>query len=663
MAEPRPNSVSDARPSGAAADILRAIERLVSDAVCVIDRAGEIQRANPAAQELLGVGARPGYYHGLCDAAGRQLEDAANPLLAAVSEGVAVNGAAVWWRRPDGERIPLLLRLEPLPGRDGEPPSAVAVFHPTMDETAHDRTVETVRTDALRVRHLLDVVCDYADIGVLLAESDGRLAMVNRAFESLTGHTLEVGQPLPPIEGLLQRDEWAVDERQLDILGMTVAAAARSLEPLSFELETRSVHLEIHTCRLAAGRRIWMFHDQTERRRLIRELERARDQAEVDRNLLRQVFANVTSGLGAVDESRRLVAFNRALHEIWQLDEAWLRTQPGAEELVSRVCRLLAPAQELELRAWIERVGRTSGTGNIEFQRPDGRTVLIHTTPMGDGRQLYTSRDLTDQRRLEQSLSARNEELARALAEQEATSRQLALANLQLQESDRLKSEFLANTSHELRTPLNTILGYLGLITDGLYQTETEAQQFARKAQGSAEILLHQISDLLDIARAEAGQMAIRREAIALWPALEEACDEIRAAARDKGLELVLPAEEVDWTVSGDPERLRQVFWNVLDNAVKFTPGGSVTVELDRSRPGLITAVVRDTGIGISAEQIERVFDKFVQADGSSARSYGGTGLGLALTRCLVELMGGSINVESDGQGHGTAIRIELPEA
>jgi signal transduction histidine kinase/ActR/RegA family two-component response regulator len=236
----------------------------------------------------------------------------------------------------------------------------------------------------------------------------------------------------------------------------------------------------------------------------------------------------------------------------------------------------------------------------------------------------------------------------------------LASANKELSEATRVKSEFLANMSHELRTPLNAILGFSGLLTEQVGASLTARQQrFLGNIGEAGQHLLELINDVLDLSKVEAGKLELRPEVIALDMLLEPVVAAGRAAAQTKGLafEVQNPAGE---GLLLDPTRVRQILFNLVSNAVKFTPAaGRVELRAALDGPDLLLAVA-DTGIGIPTEARERVFGVFERLHEGLVETEG-TGLGLALTKRLVEQMGGSIAFESE-EGRGTTFRVRLPD-
>jgi signal transduction histidine kinase len=224
---------------------------------------------------------------------------------------------------------------------------------------------------------------------------------------------------------------------------------------------------------------------------------------------------------------------------------------------------------------------------------------------------------------------------------------------------NRLKDEFLATVSHELRTPLSAVLGWARMLAHSQLDADRSRQAIAaieRNAQAQAKL----VDDILDVARGISGNITLEMLPVDLVSVAHRAVEAIAPAALSKKIVLVVAAAEPA-VVVGDQARLQQVAWNVLSNAVKFTPeGGRVTIEVGCVN-GHAEMRVTDTGIGIPQNFLPYVFDKFRQADGSFTRQYGGLGLGLAIARHLIELHGGSIEAHSHGEGAGATFVVRLP--
>ena len=249
-----------------------------------------------------------------------------------------------------------------------------------------------------------------------------------------------------------------------------------------------------------------------------------------------------------------------------------------------------------------------------------------------------------------------------------------------LKELDRLKSNFLATVSHELRTPLTSIIGYSEMLNEGLAgQLTSEQRNFVKTIYDKGEQLLSLIMGLLDLGKLESGTMRMTPRSMRVEAVLGEVVSTLTPTARKRGVELKLDVGRLA-DMRGDPERLRQVFINLVENAIKFTPaGGTVTLrarmvdggtEGDDDGVALLAPVrarlevrVEDTGIGIPARERTRVFDAFYQVDSSSTREYGGTGLGLSIVKRLVEAHGGTVRIEDNETMKGTAFVVSLPQA
>ena len=250
----------------------------------------------------------------------------------------------------------------------------------------------------------------------------------------------------------------------------------------------------------------------------------------------------------------------------------------------------------------------------------------------------------------------RAEEERKALLASERDARSAA------EQANRLKDEFLATLSHELRTPINTVLMWIQLMAQGSLD-ETGKKKALEVMERGVRAQVRLIDDLLDLSRVTSGKLRMEVEQLDLATPIQAAIETVLPAASAKGIALErFMAEESAW-VRGDSTRLQQVFWNLLNNAVKFTPeGGEIEVRMDRASGGW-AVLVKDSGPGIDPEFSQHLFERFRQADSSAARRFGGLGLGLAIVKQLVELHGGSVRAESEGEGRGSTFVVWLPAA
>ena len=364
------------------------------------------------------------------------------------------------------------------------------------------------------------------------------------------------------------------------------------------------------------------------------------------------IIESIPDPLGVADGEGRVVRINRAAAELFGRD---------AEAVVGSPAGDLFAEQREDVAAFFTALsGRDALTGlDSHFQRPDGERVPVRLSaarlPDGGGQRgglVVVAQDVTEVRRTHEALVAAKEAAERA---------------------NHAKSEFLANMSHEIRTPLNGVIGMTGHLLDT--DLSDEQREFAAAVRSSGEALLGVVNDVLDFSKIEAGMLELEAQPFDVRACIEDALDLVAYRASEKGLNLAYDVGEgVPARVVGDATRLRQVLVNLLANAVKFTEAGEVVVEVEPCDPdavpphlrrleGCETGLhlrVRDTGIGIAPGRLDAVFDPFTQADASTTRRYGGTGLGLTISRRLVDAMGGRIWAESVS-GRGTTFHVAVP--
>ena len=320
--------------------------------------------------------------------------------------------------------------------------------------------------------------------------------------------------------------------------------------------------------------------------------------------------------------------------------------QTGTPAMVPEItdAMIVAAAQGDE-----ERVRLVRALGAVSYlcvpMNAGGRTVGALTLASAESGRRYTDDDL---------------QFAEDVASRTAMAVENARAYQQVQRADRLKDEFLATLSHELRTPLNAILGYSRMLRGGLL-TADKVSGALETIERNAMSLTQMVDDVLDVSRIVSGKMRLNVQPVELPLVLQDAIATVTPAADAKRLHIHMVIDPQIGTVSGDPARLQQVVWNLLSNAVKFTPkGGRVQVRLERVNSS-VEIVVSDTGIGIPADFLPHIFERFRQADSGTARQRGGLGLGLAIASNLVDMHGGTIRATSGGEGQGATFRVRLP--
>ncbi len=397
---------------------------------------------------------------------------------------------------------------------------------------------------------------------------------------------------------------------------------------------------------LLAGTAFWLWRRQYESGLARREMEVTQRHAA----RVRAIFDTAFDAIMTFDRSGRVRTVNRGAQALLGRPAGDLEGQP--------IHRFLHWGDPGAARAELPAPGTVV---RAEAIRADGSILPVEFSlgSSGAGEDLlYTAivRDISERVEAERRI----QEFADGL---EASNRRLEELNAQLEEASRLKSEVHANTSHELRTPLNGMIGFLQLVLDGMCDTPEEERDFLRQALECSRHLLGLINDVLDIAKIEAGKLALEITPVDPTTLFEEVYTLTHVQAAQRGIRLALePPADRELRVRGDFGKIKQVLINLVGNSLKFTPRGTITVRaVPHPELGHCMFEVADTGIGIPEDRQKVIFEKFTQADGSTTRKYGGTGLGLAITRSLVELMGGIIGVHSEGEGRGTRMYFSLP--
>ncbi|MEO1015691.1 MAG: response regulator [Pseudomonadota bacterium] len=522
-------------------------------------------------------------------------------------------------------------------------------------------------------RHTEETFRDFMEMASDWAwetDSDHRLSYVSPGAEDVFGRKPGDLIGLTPLEALRAGKIKLLDDRAEHLIN---TARFQRHDVKDFQLETldRNSRYRIFSTTIRhyfdedaeyRGVRGWTT-DITEKIESQRSIERANARLEADiaertrelrarEDLLDKVLDTMTNGIAAVDAEFRVKEVNRKAIAMSGLPEkAW---EVGAD-----IRRLAAIGIENgaydattldEYLANIRSQIAQAGTSIAERRLPNGSTTLEQVRPMEDGGYVVTYVDVTEDRRRETELRQLSEELMRA--KEEAVNANLA------------KSQFLANMSHEIRTPMNGVVGMASL----LLHTPLTAKQreMARVIESSGENLLTVINDILDFSRLEAGKLKIVSEPFDLRAAIGDVAALLALRAQVKGVDLLVrfpPALPTRYI--GDIGRIRQIVTNLVGNAVKFTEQGHVVIEVSHcanQTEGGVEIAVSDTGCGIPPDKLAHIFNAFEQVDGTAARRYDGAGLGLAITRRLVEGMGGDISLESEvGRGSRFVARLPLP--
>ena len=467
---------------------------------------------------------------------------------------------------------------------------------------------------------------------------DKRLILFNRAFVNLwqadeawlaTGpHFSELMERFREERKLPEVVDWAAHRRgRLDLFNSVLEPR----EELVHLPDGRTFHMTMQPHPF--GGLLFAHHDVTDQ--LV--LERARNTLIA---VQRATLDNLYEGVAVFGGDGKLKLYNRALTNLWQVKEELLVAQP-------HINAILVGAEEPErdgaswpwLRGKILELIAERAASSGRFLRPHGGELDYASVPLPDGAVLFSFLDVSDSVRIERALRERNEAL---------------------QAADQLKSEFIANVSYELRTPLNTIIGFAEILANQYFGVLNERQlEYSQGVIDSSHQLLLLINDILDLASIEAGQMTLATESFDLHAMLVGLLGLVRERARRQSLtiEFDCPAD-IGW-LDADERRIKQVLFNLMSNALKFTPAGGVITLGARRSADAVTLWVKDTGIGIPEEDRWLVFDKFRKGN-IGATQHGGAGLGLALVRSFVELHGGSVELDTAPQ-HGTTVTCRLP--
>jgi PAS domain S-box-containing protein len=347
---------------------------------------------------------------------------------------------------------------------------------------------------------------------------------------------------------------------------------------------------------------------------------------------LAAIVASSDDAIVSKDLNGRIMSWNAAAERMF----GWT-----ADEAIGKNITLIIPEDRLAEEEFVLsqiRQGFIVDHFETVRQRKDGSAIHISVTisPIHapDGTVIGASkiaRDITEQRRLRQ----------------------------EAEEANRLKDEFLATLSHELRTPLNTVVGYTAMLRNGMMD-ETQQSKALEVIYRNAQVLTDLVGELLDTSRVVTGKVRLQMSDTSLSLLAQESAENIRPSITAKGLVLQTRIEP-NVTILGDVDRLRQIIWNLLTNAVKFTPTGG-TIELAVWAEAFHACIlVRDTGIGLHADALPHIFKRFWQGDSGRMREQSGLGLGLALSRYLTELHGGTIQAKSGGEGKGAEFQVTLP--
>lgn len=354
----------------------------------------------------------------------------------------------------------------------------------------------------------------------------------------------------------------------------------------------------------------------------------------------RETLDNLSEGIAVFGPDGKLRLYNPAFARVWKLEAEFLLSEPHISDLLEVMKPLFNFGTNwAEFKS--EMVGYTLDRNprKARIERVDQVVIEFLTVPLPDGAVLNSYLDVSDSVRVEQALRASNAALATA---------------------DRLKSDFVANVSYQLRTPLSTIAGFADILAEQYFGTLNEKQlEYTATIKAESEKLSHLINDVLDLATIEAGRMALDLKRVAIADLLNEAKQMTAEWARQQSLEIIIDCPSTIGGVDVDKHRMKQVLFNLIGNAIKYTPAGGRITLMARRQDSWVNLSVIDTGVGIPEADRERVFGKFERANPQVRQS--GSGLGLSLVKSFVELHGGRVEIASEAK-QGTRITCFIPE-
>jgi two-component system cell cycle sensor histidine kinase PleC len=389
------------------------------------------------------------------------------------------------------------------------------------------------------------------------------------------------------------------------------------------------------------------------------EARRAKAQAQSAEGRLRDGIESISDAFVLFDKNGRLLLSNQAFQDAFGFEDGVVRKGAFKQDL-NRIAALAIKSEQ-------PAAGGRAGAREVELV--DGRWLQLVERFTSDGGSVVSAADITAIKQKEAERQRAVERLHATIAELEDREEKLSLlarkyevAMTRAEAANQAKSEFLANMSHELRTPLNAINGFSEIMAGELFGPlgHEKYKGYSGDILKSGQHLLSLINDILDMAKIEAGKLTLHYEQVSLKEIVDDATRLMRGKIEEAGLKLVVDAAEMP-EIEADHRGLKQVVLNLISNAVKFTPeGGDIIVALSRLDDDRVRLAVTDTGIGIAPEDLARLARPFEQVEGQHSKTTQGTGLGLALTKSLIELHGGELVMESE-PGRGTTVSFDLP--
>ena len=654
MEAEKPDRTTQLSPEAYAQSYLAAIVESSDDAIIAKNLDGIIQSCNAAAERLFGYTASEliGKSVRILIPSDRQAEE--DEILARIRRGERIDHFETVRRRKDGRPIDISLTVSPVRDASG---TIVGISKVARDITERKRTAALLAAQQEWFRVTLASIGD----GIIACDPEGRVTYMNPVAETLTGWSNEhaQGMDLADVfhivnESTRQRVDNPVGLviRSGRILGLGNHTVLISRDGIERPIADSAAPILDDAGRILGV--VLVFRDFSEHRR-------AQEAIAEQREWFETTLESIGDAVIATDARGRIVFMNPVAEHLtgWRMDAARDRkcadvfnivdemTLRAVENPVTRVLQegVVVGLANHTLLIAADGTERPIDDSGAPIRNREGRIVGV----------VLVFRDVTERRRADVEREVVASERERLLAAER-------IARAEAERANRLKDDFVAMVSHELRTPLNAILGW----TELMLKKPDDAALAARGLEivaRNTRLQTQLISDLLDVSRIVSGKLRLDMQSVHLATMIEGAIETVEYAAVAKGIFIDRQLDSAIGPMAGDPARLQQVVWNLLSNALKFTPkGGRVRVILRRAGPQA-EIVVEDNGVGIRPDFLPHVFDRFQQADASRARRFGGLGLGLSIVKNLVQFHGGAAKAESEGEGRGARFTITLPLA
>ena len=630
---------------------LAAIVASSTDAIVTKDLNGIIQSCNPACEQIFG--------YREAELVGRPMLVLIPPerhaeedmILGKMRRGERIDHFETVRLAKDGRRLDISLAISPIKDDRGQ---VIGVAKIARDITEQKRLERELAAQQERLRVTLASIGD----AVIACDVDGRVTFLNQSAEAMTGWPASeaAGRGLHEVFKI-------VNERTREPVQSPASLVMRSGNIVGLANHTVLIHRDGSERPIAdsaapirdgagvvAGA-VLVFRDVTEQRR-------AEEALAEQREWLETTIESIGDAVIATDMQGQIAFMNPVAEHLtgWRLDDARGRAcleifrivnERTRQVVSSPVDRVLTEGVVVGLANHTVLIAKDGTERPIDdsgapIRNRSGRIVGV----------VLVFRDITARRRAEA-------ERHNVAADRERLLESERAARGEAERASRVKDEFVAMVSHELRTPLNAILGWTHLMSQHRDDRDILVRGLdviVRNTRVQAQL----ISDLLDMSRIVSGKLRLTIEKVETKPLVEGAIDTLQQSANAKRIPIRRQIEATN-AIAGDPSRIQQVIWNLLSNAVKFTPeGGSIVVAL-RQRDADVELTVTDTGVGIRPEFLPHIFERFEQGNPSITRRFGGLGLGLAIARHLVELHGGTIDAQSEGEGKGARFTVRLP--